>query len=63
MPYTRRRSKRVPFYLKKIAFNFKKELNKIKEKGKGRVAKGFFGLTFNGVRDDKDNIKKKKPYP
>ena len=39
--------------------DFKKKLNKIKEKGKGRVAKGFFGLTFNGVKDNKDNIKKK----
>ena len=39
--------------------DFKKKLDKIKEKGKGRVAKGFFGLTFNGVRNDKDNIKKK----
>ena len=39
--------------------DFKKKLNKIKEKGKGRVAKGFFSLTFNGVKDDKDSIKKK----
>ena len=39
--------------------DFKKEFNKIKEKGKGRVAKGFFGLTSNGVRDNKDSIKKK----
>ena len=39
--------------------DFKKKLNKIKEKGKGKVAKGFFGLTFNGVRDDKDSIEKK----
>ena len=40
-------------------FNFKKKLDKIKEKGRGRVAKGFFGLTFDGVRNNKDNIKKK----
>ena len=40
-------------------FNFKKELDKIKEKGKGRVAKGFFGPTFNEVRDNKDSIKRK----
>ena len=40
-------------------FDFKKEFDKIKEKGKGKVAKGFFGLTFDGVRDNKDNIKKK----
>ena len=39
--------------------DFKKELNKIKKKGKGKVAKGFFGLTFNGVKNNKDNIKKK----
>ena len=39
--------------------NFKKKFNKIKEKGKGKVAKGFFDLTFDGVRDNKDNIKKK----
>ena len=39
--------------------DFKKELNKIKEKGRGRVVKGFFGLTFDKVRNDKDNIKKK----
>ena len=39
--------------------DFKKKFNKVKEKGKGRVAKRSFGLTFDGVRDDKDNIKKK----
>ena len=39
--------------------DFKKKLDKVKEKGKGRVAKGFFGLTFDEVRDDKDSIKKK----
>ena len=39
--------------------DFKKKFNKAKEKGRGRVAKGFFGLTFDGVRDDKDNNKKK----
>ena len=44
---------------KKIMSNFKKEFNKVKEKGKGRVAKGFFGLTFDGVKDNKDSIKKK----
>ena len=31
----------------------------MKEKGKGKVAKEFFGLTFDGVRNNKDNIKKK----
>ena len=44
---------------KKVIFNFKKKLNKIKEKGKGKVAKGFFGLTFTRVKNNKDNIKKK----
>ena len=39
--------------------NLKKKLDKIKKKGKGRVAKGSFGPTFNGVRNDKDNTKKK----
>ena len=39
--------------------DFKKKLNKIKEKGRGKVAKGFFGLTFDRVRDNKDSIKKK----
>ena len=39
--------------------DFKKELDKVKKKGKGRVAKRFFGLTFDGVRDDKDSIKRK----
>ena len=40
-------------------FDFKKELDKVKEEGRGKVVKGFFGLTFDGVRDNKDNIKKK----
>ena len=39
--------------------DFKKKLDKIKEKGKGRVVKGSFSPTFDGVRDNKDNIKKK----
>ena len=39
--------------------NFKKKFDKIKKNGKGRVAKGSFSLTFNGVRNNKDNIKKK----
>ena len=47
------------FLFRKVASDFKKELNKIKEKGKGKVAKGFFGLTFDKIRDDKDNIKRK----
>ena len=40
-------------------FNFKNKFDKVKEKGKGKVAKKFFGLTFNGVRDNKDNTKRK----
>ena len=47
------------FLFKKVISDFKKEFSKIKEKGKGKVAKGFFGLIFNGIRDDKDNIKRK----
>ena len=39
--------------------NFKNKFNKIKEKGKSKVVTGFFGLTLNGVKDNKDNIKKK----
>ena len=39
--------------------NFKNKFDKINEKGKGKVAKGFFGPTFNGVRNNKDNTKKK----
>ena len=39
--------------------NFENKLDKIKKKGKGKVAKRFFGLTFNKVKDNKDSIKKK----
>ena len=39
--------------------DFKKEFNKIKEKGKGKITKGSFNPTFDEVRDNKDNIKKK----
>ena len=39
--------------------DFKKEFDKKEEKRRGRVAKGFFGLTFDGVENDKDGIKKK----
>ena len=44
---------------KKVVFDFEKKFNKVKEKGRGRVAKGFFGLIFNGVRYNKDSIKRK----
>ena len=44
---------------KKVVFDFKKKLDKNAEECRGQVAKGFFGLTFNKVRDNKDNIKKK----
>ena len=40
-------------------FDFESEFDKIKKKGKGRVAKGLFGLIFDGVRDNKDSIKRK----
>ena len=46
------------FLFKKIVSDSKKEFNKIKEKGKGKVAKGFFVLTFNEVKNNKDSIKK-----
>ena len=39
--------------------DFEKKLDKVKEKSRGRVAKKSFGLTFNGVRNNKNNIKKK----
>ena len=45
--------------IKKVMSDFQKKFNKVKEKGKGKMAKGFFGLIFNGVRDNKDSIKKK----
>ena len=44
---------------RKIMFDFKKKLDKKKEKGKGKVVKRSFGFIFNGVRDNKDSIKKK----
>ena len=40
-------------------FDFEREFDKVKEEGKGRVVKGFFGLTFDGVRDNKDSTKRK----
>ena len=39
--------------------DFKKKFDKVKEKGRGKVAKGFFDLTFDEVKNDKDSIKKK----
>ena len=42
--------------------DFEYKLDKVKEKGKGKVAKGFFGLTFDGMKNNKDSIKK-KPRP
>ena len=44
---------------KKIMSDFEKKLNKVKEEGRSKVAKGFFGPTFNGVRNNKNNTKKK----
>ena len=51
--------KKCIFLFKRVMSDFKKEFNKEKEKRRGRVAKGFFGLTFNGVRDNKNGIEKK----
>ena len=39
--------------------DFANELDKIKKKGKGKVAKGFFGLTFDKVKNNKDSTKRK----
>ena len=47
---------------KKVMSDFKKKLDKVKEKGRGKVTKGFFGLTFDGVRNNKDSIKKKASF-
>ena len=40
-------------------FDFENKLDKIEEEGRGRVAKGFFGLIFNGVINNKDSIERK----
>ena len=39
--------------------DFKNKFNKVKEKGKGKVVKKSFGLTFDGVRNNKNSTKKK----
>ena len=39
--------------------DFKSKFDKIKEKVKGKVAIEFFGPTFDGVRNNKDSIKRK----
>ena len=44
---------------RKVASDFEKELDKVEEEGRGRVAKGSFGPTFDGVRDDKDSTERK----
>ena len=44
---------------KRIASDFEKNLDKDAEEEKSRVAKGSFDPTFDGVRDNKDSIKKK----
>ena len=44
---------------RRVVSDFERELDKKKEKDRGKVAKGFFGPTFDGVRDDKDGIKRK----
>ena len=45
--------------LRKVILNFKKEFDKEMEKGKGKMAKALFGLTLDGVKDDKDSTKRK----
>ena len=47
------------FLFKKVISDFKKKLDKIKEEGRGKVAKGFFGPTFDEIRNNKNSIKKK----
>ena len=42
--------------------DFENKLDKIKKKGKGKVAKGFFGLTFNKIKNNKNSIKKKTSF-
>ena len=39
--------------------DFENKLDKIKKKGKGKVVKGFFNPTFDGVRNNKNSIKRK----
>ena len=39
--------------------DFEKELDKNAKEDKGKVAKGFYGLTFDGEKNNKDNIQKK----
>ena len=39
--------------------DFKKKLDKIKKKDKGKVAKEFFGLTFDKMKNNKDSTKRK----
>ena len=51
--------KKCTFLFKKVMSNFKQELNKEMEKRRGRVAKEFFSLTFDKVRNNKDGIKRK----
>ena len=51
--------KEYTLLFRKVVSDFKKELDKEEEKGRGKVAKGFFGLTFDKVRDNKNGIKRK----
>ena len=55
----RNKVKACTLFFKQITSDFENELDKVKEKGKGRIAKGFFGLTFDRVRDNKDSIERK----
>ena len=52
--------KTCTFSFEKVVSNFKKKkLNKEAKKGKSKVAKKIFCLTFDGVRNNKDNIERK----
>ena len=57
--------KRIEAYtllFRKVTFDFEEKFDKDMEEGSGRVAKRTFSLTFNAMRDNKDNIEK-KPCP
>ena len=42
--------------------DFENKFNKIKEKGRSKMVKKFFGLTFDEVRDNKDSTKRKTSF-
>ena len=47
---------------KKVMSDFKREFDKNVEKGKDKVAKGVFGPTYDGVKNNKDSTKKKASF-